>query len=222
MTRRFVLVAILILVAACAAAQSTVPAHRVVFSRERAHASLYGFLRFTPHGHVLASAVAIGPRTVLTLGHCFTSEIGTRVQVSCCGYWLLRGDAPPINAHLVEARGDLLGACALRVPERLPCWLETGAPEEGWAVAITMAGDYNIRLARPPSVGFTGWRPYAGASGSPIVQYGRVVGLLMAQSTCPKHARAWAQAKKRPPECKCTPLPDEGAYAPLGTLEGLR
>lgn len=222
--KRLAIVAVLIVLAACVTPAARTP-RNVTFERARYHRAVHGFvplgtLWFEKSGRprfAWGSGVAIGPRTFLTLGHCLGGD-----RVGCSGYLILNRDGNR-TGHLIEGRPDDDGASACRVFQKFDDWIEVGVPEEGWAIVATLAGDYNVRLANPPDCHFWGGPLYIGASGSPVIQNGRVVGLFQALVVCqkPDHGKEWIKNRKRPAECRCE-IPAEGYYAPLGDLTGLR
>lgn len=206
------------------------------FDRERAHRATFGLVRLWGWSGGIrgepsvgwATAVAIGPRTVLTAGHCLERSAccldDEKTYAGCVGYQLARSDTPGgIVLHAVDyAPGDYRAA-VLRTDRRLGSWLEVGDPREGWAIVCTLVGDYNVRLEAPPGRRFWGWRPFRGASGAPIVQDGRVVGVLRSQAICEniEHAMLWKILGQRPFLCACK-VADRGEYEPVGPLEGCR
>lgn len=203
------------------------------FDRERSQRSVYGFIirahsRWaggTGNGLSYGSAVAVSPWHVLTCGHCLKPRDGN--------YWIVH-DHASIHCSVLERREDEVGACVLVTDQPLERWLNIGIPHEGWAIVVCLDGQHNVRLDAPPSRKFHGWLP------SPVIQDGRVIGLLDKKAVCQLHGEMckWFCLRCDHPvgvhtgdnqscivckythfdPCRCI-IPDEGEYSPIGDAD---
>lgn len=129
------------------------------------------------------SAVATGPYTLTTATHCMRFGGPYLALNAEGGQDALEARKEPFNPFEKEKY-----ASTYSVDEQLPVWLECAAPKRGFATVYTLAGEHEVLIFDPPSQILLGWRPYQGSSGSPVVQNGKVVGVIIQQACDPKDA----------------------------------
>jgi hypothetical protein len=218
---RAALLLALTLLGGCAATLARPAPTPAGFDRAHAQAAVYGlFDRVVSRrlggpwdGATWGSCIAIGPRLVITCGHvCHRHERGDV-------YWIANATGAH-EARMLLWRDDDFGGCLLKTADDLPAWIPLGTPQGaspfgtgGWAMIVTLAGQHGVRLHGWPSRQFDGWRPYKGASGSAVIQDGRLVGLAAKQACCPIHPPSLCGFC----DATCDP-PQWGEYSPVGPV----
>jgi hypothetical protein len=151
-------------------------------------------LRVEGHG-ARGTAFPIGPNLVATASHCLScSGCPCPYRLSCevptstaCAANPRDLDGPtrtaaiqPLGTAWVIGRdtGDLFAGTLHTSSVEFRDWLEPGTPVLGDAIVYARDGAHAVHLDMPPSRHFSGWRPFLGSSGSPVVQSGHVVGII--------------------------------------------
>lgn len=119
-------------------------------------------------GGLEATAAAIGPHTLVTASHALTAG---PMWLACEG-----SEVSVVSLSQTDAE-----AAVITTKAELPVWLEVGAPELGRCLVLTTYGVFEAELINvtPTRMAFVGFEPISGDSGSPVLQDGRIVAVVV-------------------------------------------